>query len=362
MKKLLPLLSLFIPLFLSAQDNTLTVLFAGDAMMHQTQIANTQSGDTFELSGYFSQIKGEIQAADIAFVNMEVSLGGKPYSGYPAFSAPDAFAVALREAGFNFFLLANNHCLDRGGKGLARTLHTLDSLEIRNTGIFRDVDERFRSYPLLLRKNGFRLMILNYTYDTNGIRVNAPRIVNYIDTLQIKADIQEAKRFNPDFIIANMHWGVEYQQLPSRAQHRLADWLIKEGADLVIGSHPHVIQPMEIRRDEQGAPVNLIVYSLGNLISNMSEVNTDGGAIVKVVLGRKGLKRYIVSAQYALVYNERYLNERGNEDIRVIPAASRFEKQKEEGKLPEYRLGRFMKSSRTLLKCNNIEVEEYFFE
>lgn len=362
MKKLSPLLLFFFPLFLAAQDDTLTVLFAGDGMMHQTQIENTLSGDTFDLGGYFSKIEREVQAADIAFVNLEVTLGGKPYTGYPAFSAPDAFAVALREAGFDFFLLANNHCLDRGGKGLARTLHTLDSLEIRNTGIFRDADERLRSYPLLLRKNGFRLVILNYTYDTNGIRVNAPRIVNYIDTLQIKADIQEAKLFNPDFIIANMHWGLEYRQLPSSEQRRLSDWLVKEGVDLIIGSHPHVIQPMEIRRDEQGTPVNLVVYSLGNFISNMSEENTDGGAMVKVVLGRKGLKRYIVSAQYALVYNERYRNERGKEDIRVIPASFHFEKQKEERKLPEYSLERFLKSSRTLLKCNNIDVDEYFFE
>ena len=266
-------------------------------------------------------------------------------SGYPAFSAPDAFAVALHKAGFDFFLLANNHCLDRGGKGLTRTLHVLDSLGIRNTGIFRDADERLRSYPLLLRKNGFRIMVLNYTYDTNGIRVNAPRIINYIDTVQIKADIQEAKLFNPDFIIANMHWGLEYQSLPSREQRKLTDWLIKEGVDLIIGSHPHVVQPMEVRRDEMGVPVNLVVYSLGNFISNMSEENTNGGAMVKVKLGRNGLKRSILSAKYTLVHNERYRNERGKEDIRVIPASSCF-----------------FTSTRTLLRCNNIDVEEYFFE
>lgn len=355
------ILFLLIPVSLLAQDS-LTVLFAGDAMMHQAQIDNTKDGNAFDLNGYFVSVECEIQAADVAVVNFEVTLGGKPYTGYPAFSAPDELAVALRKAGFDLFLLANNHCLDRGGRGLTRTLHVLDSLDIKCLGTYPDADQRKRSYPFLLRKNGFRLIMLNYTYETNGIRVNAPRIVNYIDKQVMAADIAEAKLFNPDFIIANMHWGIEYKQHPSQEQRDLADWLTRQGVDLVIGNHPHVVQPMEIKQNEAGVASNLIVYSLGNFISNMSQVNTNGGVLLKVVLGRKGLKRYISSAQYALVFSDRYQNTRRKDDLRVVPAVTWRERSKRDSLPENSKLNQYIENTRTLLNNNNIGVKEYFFE
>lgn len=191
-------------LSLSAQDS-LTILFAGDAMMHQKQLDNTRRGDFFDLGSYFANIEREVKSADIAVVNFEVPLGGEPYSGYPAFSAPEDFALALQKAGFDFFLLANNHCLDRRTRGFVRTIQALDSLGIRHTGTFLDCDHRHRTYPMLLRKKDFRIIMLNYTYGTNGLKVDIPRIINYIDKEIMKGDIAEAKLFNPDFIIANMH-------------------------------------------------------------------------------------------------------------------------------------------------------------
>ncbi len=354
-------LFLFSCLPLSAQDS-LTILFAGDAMMHQTQLDNTRKGDSFDLSGYFSNIEKEVKAADIAVVNFEVPLGGKPYSGYPAFSAPEDFALALQKAGFDFFLLANNHCLDRRTRGLVRTIRMLDSLEIRHTGTFLDRDHRHRTYPMLLRKKDFRIIMLNYTYDTNGLTVDTPRIVNYIDKQVMEADITEAKLFNPDFIIANMHWGLEYEQMPSREQRRLADWLVGQGVDLVIGCHPHVVQPMELRKGEDGVPDRLVVYSLGNFISNMSREHTDGGAMVKVVLRRKGLRRYIASAQYSLVYSSRYVNKWGKEDIRVVPAASWSEKNQNGSFSVDSALIKYVKNTRLLLNGNNKAVDEYVFD
>ena len=354
-------LFLFSCLPLSAQDS-LTILFAGDAMMHQTQLDNTRKGDSFDLSGYFSNIEKEVKAADIAVVNFEVPLGGRPYSGYPAFSAPEDFALALQKAGFDFFLLANNHCLDRRTRGLVRTIRMLDSLEIRHTGTFLDRGHRHCTYPMLLRKKDFRIIMLNYTYDTNGLTVDTPRIVNYIDKQVMEADIVEAKLFNPDFIIANMHWGLEYEQMPSREQRRLADWLVGQGVDLVIGCHPHVVQPMELRKGEDGVPDRLVVYSLGNFISNMSREHTDGGAMVKVVLCRKGLRRYIASAQYSLVYSSRYVNKRGKEDIRVVPAASWSEKNQNGSFSVDSALIKYVKNTRLLLNGNNKAVDEYVFD
>lgn len=346
---------------LSAQDS-LTVIFAGDAMMHQTQIDNTFQGDTFALGNYFSRLNTEIRSADVAVVNLEVTLGGKPYSGYPAFSAPDEFAEALQRAGFNFYLLANNHILDRGSRGILRTIATLDSLRIPYIGVYADSVHRKRSCPYLLRKNGFRIIMLNYTYDTNGIRPQPPRMVNYIDKEQIAADITEAKLFNPDFIIANMHWGREYDRLPSKEQRYVADWLAEQGVDLILGSHPHVVQPMELRRYD-GTQINkLIVYSLGNFISNMSREHTNGGVLLKVVLRRDGLKRTVSSAHYALIYNHRYLNDQGKEDIQVVPAVSWLEKHRRDSIPENYLLEQFIVDTRKLLKDNNIGVCEYFFE
>lgn len=353
---------LIVGLPLSARQDSLTILFAGDAMMHQTQIDNTRRGDSFDLNGYFSSIEKEVKAADIAVVNFEVPLGGKPYRGYPAFSAPEEFAIALQKAGFDFFLLANNHCLDRQTRGLVRTIRALDSLHIRHTGTFLDRDHRQRTYPMLLRKKDFRIIMLNYTYDTNGLKVDSPRIVNYIDKQIMEADIAEAKLFNPDFIIANIHWGLEYEQLPSREQRKLADWLTEQGVDLVIGSHPHVVQPMELRKGTDGTPDRLVVYSLGNFISNMSREHTDGGAMVKVVLCRKGLHRYIASAQYSLVYSSRYKNKQGKEDIRVVPAAF-WSEQIQKGSYPvDSALIKYVDKTRLHLKQNNKEVGEYVFE
>ena len=178
----------------------------------------------------------------------------------------------------------------------------------------------------------------------------------------MEADIAEAKLFNPDFIIANMHWGLEYDRMPSRKQRELADWLMRQGVDLVIGSHPHVVQPMELRRGKEGTPDRLVVYSLGNFISNMSREHTDGGVMVKVVLGRKGLRRYIASAQYSLIYSSRYKNKRGKEDIRVVPAVSCSEKKQNSSFSVDSALIRYVDKTRLFLKGNNKEVGEYIFE
>ena len=170
--------------------------------------------------------------------------------------------------------------------------------------------------------------MLNYTYGTNGLKVDIPRIVNYIDKEIMKGDIAEAKLFNPDFIIANMHWGLEYERIPSREQRELADWLLRQGVDLVIGSHPHVVQPMELRRGKEGVTDRLVV----------------------------------ISAQYSLIYSSRYKNEQGKEDIRVVPAASWSGKNQNSSFSVDSALIKYVNNTRLFLKGNNKEVEEYIFE
>ena len=291
MKALVVFITLLYSVTLFSQER-ITLLFVGDLMQHQAQIdAARTSNDRYDYSPCFSLVKEQISKVDVAIANLEVTLGGKPYHGYPTFSAPDEFLKATKDAGFDILLTANNHCLDRGKKGLERTILMLDSLSIPYAGTYRNISERKQRYPLFIQKKGFCIALLNYTYGTNGIKVTSPNIVNYIDKEIILQDIRSAKAKKPDAIIACMHWGEEYHSLPNQEQRALADWLLQQGVTHIIGSHPHVIQPMELRTD--GFQQHVVVYSLGNFISNMSAENTDGGLIFVLQLEKYPLPQPI---------------------------------------------------------------------
>ena len=341
---------------LSAQER-ITLLFVGDLMQHTEQIKAAKTSEGYDYSDCFKHVKEEISRADIAIANLEVTLGGQPYRGYPAFSAPDEFLYAVKDAGFDVLLTANNHCLDKGKKGLERTILMLDSLRIPYVGTYVDSEERLKRYPLLIEKNGFRIALLAYTYATNGLNPSSPNIVNYIDKEQIKEDVLTARRMNPDVIIACMHWGVEYRSLPEKAEKELADWLIGQGVDHVIGSHPHVLQPIEVKAGDQLHDKHLVVYSLGNFISNMSKVNTDGGAMVKLQLKKLwGITR-VESCSYSLVWTSRpILN--GKKNYELYPSGFIM---KPIGNEEHIRFSKFLDNSRELFERYNIGIKEYFF-
>lgn len=276
---------------LAQQAERLTLLFVGDLMQHRAQLdAARQPDGSYDFTSCFELLKPVISEADLAVGNLEVPLGGAPYGGYPAFCAPDDYLHALLDTGFDLLLTANNHCLDRQGRGLARTIRLLDSLQVAHTGTFHSPAHRRQHYPLLVEKKGFRLVFLNYTYGTNGLTAAPPYVVNVIDKQQMQADIACARQLHPDAIIACMHWGEEYRSLPNRTQRELADWLLAQGVTHVIGHHPHVIQPVERRASASGKPVerrsggHIVAYSLGNFISNMSAPHTDGGLILHLEL------------------------------------------------------------------------------
>jgi len=282
-----------------------TLLFAGDAMMHEGQISAARQADgTYDYSEYFENVDSIVSAADFAVVNLETPLGGKPYSGYPCFCAPDSYADALKDAGFDMFLLANNHILDRSDRGLRRTVDVVESMGIRHIGAYRDKAQRDSILPVVQEVNGFKIGFLNYTYGTNGISARKGAVVDYIDKDRIKADIKRSREAGAELICVALHWGVEYKLLPNAEQKRLAKFLVDQGVEMVIGGHPHVIQPMEMRTDSLNHN-QLVVYSLGNFISNMKTTSTRGGAMLQVRLTRdhEGKAR-IDSACYHLVFTE----------------------------------------------------------
>ena len=341
---------------LFAQER-ITLLFVGDLMQHDEQIKSAKTTSGYDYTDCFKHVKEEISKADIAVGNLEVTLGGKPYRGYPSFSAPDEFLYAVKDAGFDVLLTGNNHCLDRGSRGLERTILMLDSLDIASAGTYINEKERRKRYPLLVEKNGFRIVFLNYTYATNGLEPVSPRIVNYIDKEKMKEDIADARRMRPDAIIACMHWGIEYRLLPQKAEKDMADWLLAQGVDHVIGSHPHVLQPMEVKKDVHTPAKHLVVYSLGNFISNMSKENTDGGAMVRMELIKYSDIVHMRSYDYSLVWTSRpFLS--GKKNYEVYPAG--YINKPVDNK--EFmRMNRFLKNSRMLFEKNNEGINEYIF-
>lgn len=274
----------------SEQTDTLRMIFVGDVMQHLPQVHAARTSDGYDYNTCFQYVKDEIAAADVAVANLETTLGGKPYKGYPCFSSPDELLVALKTTGFDVIATANNHCVDRGKRGLERTNTIIDSLKLYRLGTYKNQTERENKYPLLLKTKGFRIALLNYTYGTNGIPVASPNVVNLIDTTVMEADIAKAKTMNPDAIIACMHWGLEYQTHPNGEQLHLANWLLQKGVHHIIGSHPHVIQPIEVREGENNSS-HLIAYSLGNYISNQSDRRTDGGLTLTLELVKDSTTR-----------------------------------------------------------------------
>lgn len=267
-----------------------TLLFAGDAMQHQAQLDQALlegGGKAYDYSECFRWIAPEITEADYAVVNLEVPLGGGPrYSGYPCFSAPDSYAQALADAGFDMMLTANNHCLDSGMKAARRTLEALDSLGIDHIGTFKDAADRERKVPFIKDINGIRFGFLNYTYGTNGIPARDGMEVSLIDRPSMAAEIEKTRAAGAEIVVVLMHWGIEYVLRENAIQRDLARFLIENGADMIIGGHPHVVQPMKMVRDEKRGQDVPVVYSLGNFISNMKTGDTRGGAYMRVRVER----------------------------------------------------------------------------
>jgi len=290
-----------------------SLLFIGDIMQHDSNIAAAYDvvNKKFDYSACFQYVAPILRSADLAIGNLELTLAGSPYKGYPQFSAPDELVKELKRAGIDVLVTANNHSLDRGRKGLERTLAVLDTLQIPHTGTFKDSIQRAAVYPLLIQKNGFTFSLLNYTYGTNGIPVTKPNVINLIDTLRMKKDFAKARAQQADAIVVFLHWGAEYQSLPNKEQKKLAALCFREGATLVIGAHPHVLQPMEWNKEKN----QLIAYSLGNFVSGQRPRYRDGGAMLwiemeKIKQDSITQKTTIKNAEYEFAWVAKTMDEK----------------------------------------------------
>lgn len=268
----------------SIKVDSITLVFAGDMMSHMPQVkaAYNPQSKRHEYEHWFQFLKDTIASADFAIANLETPLGGEPYSGYPMFSAPDAFAEDLKKVGFDILVTANNHTVDKGRKGLERTLSILDSLNILHTGSFRNQQEHDSTTPLMIEAKGVKIALLSYTYGTNGIPVPKPNVVNLIDHVQMEKDIVKARSLGAQIIIPIIHWGVEYQTYEHPSQVKTAEFLAVKGVDAIIGMHPHVVQPIKyVKSNRDSIPV---AYSLGNAVANMRDRYKDGGLFIQLTI------------------------------------------------------------------------------
>ena len=340
-------------------DSVLTLLFAGDIMGHDGQItaARDDSTGTYSYDSVFKYISPLIASADIAIGNLEVTLGGAPYKGYPAFSSPDVLAAACRNAGFDILMTANNHSADRGTKGIVRSIRVLDSLGIRHTGTWVSSEARDSLSPLMICTESMRVALLGYTYGTNGIVVPPPVIVSYIDTLKAAAEIKRSVDLGADRTIVFIHWGTEYDTLPDRQQKQTAAALLRGGADIIIGSHPHVLQPMVAEADSSGMK-NPVVWSMGNFISNQRTRRRDGGAMIRLDLTVKADTTVITDAGYVLTWLYTPIEE-GRQRFYILPCAA-FENRPEFFLNPAHyeTMMIFIRDARRLLDSQNTGFTE----
>ena len=251
--------------------DTVSITFIGDVMQHGKQLqsalsdaGNPNAPDSYNYNHVFMHIEEDLKRADLAVANMEFPLGTPPYSGYPLFSAPESIAWKAKECGIDLFLLANNHLLDKGKRGFLNTLDVYDNMGGKYIGAYRSREEEQQLNPVLYNIKGIRVAFINFTYGTNGFAVPHPCTINLMDSVHVKESIHKACQKGADIIICNPHWGEEYQLNPSAAQRKWARMLQREGARIIIGSHPHVPQSAEISAD------NILFYSLGNYISNQT--------------------------------------------------------------------------------------------
>lgn len=271
------------------------LIAVGDIMMHSTQ---TRSGydpksQTYNFDSFFTPVKEILSKGDWVIGNLETPLAGEDaggYTGYPLFNAPAQLVDAAKKAGFNILTTANNHALDRGETGAIRTIANLSDRQIASTGTARSAAEGDR--PLISTKNNISLAILAYTYGTNGIPIPKGKdyLVSLIDEKKIVKDIAKARKKGADVVAISLHFGEEYQRQPNTQQKQLVKNLLQAGADIILGSHPHVVQPYKIFNfpGKNGKIRKAVaIYSMGNFISGQTKDYTDLGVIFQVNIRKK---------------------------------------------------------------------------
>lgn len=314
---------------------TITVSAVGDIMVHSPQFKSAYVGDgRYDFVPVFQEIKKYIANSDLALCNLEttISTPDREYSGYPNFKTPEELIPAIKDAGFDVVTTANNHSLDAKEFGVINTIDVLEKYDLIHTGTARDEEES--KDILMVEREGIQLAVLAYTYGTNGMEAAVDQdklkyMVNYIELDKIKEDINRARQEGADVIILCMHWGVEYARTVGEDQKNISDALFDAGADIILGSHPHVIQTMERKTvtDSSGEDRDVFVaYSLGNFISNQRDQYTDSGVIVNITITKQGQNITIGDVKYTPTWVRKF-QQNGKLQYRILPVEEFIDSQ-----------------------------------
>ena len=308
------------------EDTHLSMSVIGDIMCHNTQYkdAYNSSFGTYDFSYVFEDIKEYISTADIAVGNLETTFAGadRGYSNYPRFNTPEQLAYNLKDFGIDVLSTANNHCMDTNYSGIVSTLNYLDDAKISHVGTNTSLNAQ--NEILIKEVNDIKIAFLAFTYGTNGITIPTDKsfAVNLIDDNFILKQITLAKEQNPDLICVNLHWGIEYQTKQNSEQERLANLLFENGVNVILGSHPHVLQPMEkktITLEDGSTKDCFVIYSLGNFMSGQTKTNTRNSIILNMNFTKSGEteKTTIDSVSYVPIYMYKSTS-RKNQRYRVL--------------------------------------------
>ena len=293
------------------EDTVINIVGIGDSLCHSQNFKDAYDSETgtYDFSPMFKNVTKYIENATVAVGNLETTLAGEErgYSGYPTFNSPDELALDLKEMGIDILTTANNHCLDTGYNGLVSTLNTLDEYGIDHTGTSRSEEEQ--NTILFKDLEGIKTAFLCYTYGTNGIPIPSGRdySVNLIDKEFMKEQLDKAKEEGSELIVVSMHWGSEYRIKQTEEQEDLAEFLIKNGADIILGNHSHVPEPMEMKEvtlDDGSKREGFVIYSMGNFFSAQTQEYTRDTLIVNVEVRKNGQTGEITidKANYTPVY------------------------------------------------------------
>ncbi len=294
---------------------------AGDVLSNKA-ILTSVFAQTYDYAPIFAPIGPYLEAADYTIVNLETRLAGaeRGYSSFPRFNAPDTVAAALKGAGVDMVANANNHALDQGWEGMVRTLEVVEAAGLESIGAYRSQAER--DAPQVVEVKGIKLCFLSYTSLTNGLPVPKDHsyALNTLDPTVVAADAARARAAGADLLVAILHWGVEYQRQPNRAQRTMSETLLRDcGIDVIVGGHPHVIQPIEkVAVPGSVTGEKYVVYSVGNLMSSMITRYSDCGVIVYLNIEKAGGKTWVKDIQYLPVYMYRAMSG-GHKNFRVLP-------------------------------------------
>ena len=276
--------------FSQEQDSvsTITLAFVGDLMCHTPQIKTAiNDSNKIDFEPVFELVRNYLAEPDFTAGNLETTIGDSndTYTGYPRFRSPTEYLRALKNSGFDLLFTANNHMLDYGEKGILKTIEKLKQYKLHYTGSFESFND-YDSLRIFTIKN-IRVCFIAATYGTNGNLISNEKkyLLNLINPDSLKSQVIKAKNAQTDLIVVNLHFGDEYSFTPNKFQKQVVDSLISYGVDIIIGNHPHVLQPLRLESSINSKIDNVLVaYSLGNFLSNQRKLETATGAILYITI------------------------------------------------------------------------------